>query len=326
MYGQAAHVVAHSAGGPRSDANFPAGQLDKYENLVLLCGNHHTIVDKQPNTYSVDDLKTWKSEHEAWVRQKTSPDKYEPLKWQVILQEDSPQINEQDALRSLQPDTHDQVLHLNDRFENENWTLIAQRQEERIRILLDTVQPKDRRFVVYSLTRIPLAMHLGFILNDKCKVVPFQFHRTSGKWDWPDNTEWQSDFNIIDCHEMKATGSGPVAVRISLSATVTEEQVLQALPTAIGQVSLSVHTPSVDWLRSRNQIEELTVKYRECFQLISQRFGSRCNGVHVFYAGPTGGAINFGRSINLRMSPPVTTYEYDRNASTVYRPALTFGE
>lgn len=326
IYGQAAHVVAHSSIGPRNDASFPQEQLDKYENLALLCGNHHTIVDKQPNTYTVDDLRSWKSEHESWVKQKTSPDKYEPLKWQVIIQEDSPQINEGDVLRVLHPDVHDQVLHLNEKFENENWIQIAKSQEEKVQNLLNSVQPKDRRFVVYSLTRIPLAMHLGFILNDKCRVVPFQFHRTNGKWEWPDNTNWEPDFNAIDCRELKTIGNGPVVFRISLSAKVTEDHFRQILPSAIGDVSLSVSEPSVEWLRSRDQVEALTVKYRECFQLIAQRFGPRCNGIHVFFAGPTGGAINLGRSINLRMSPSVTTYEYNSNSTPTYRPALTFGE
>src|SRR5262245_9385553 len=71
IFGQAAHVVAHSSKGPRANPNFPADQLDKYENLVLLCGNHHTIVDKQANTYTVEDMQSWKAEHEGWVRIKT---------------------------------------------------------------------------------------------------------------------------------------------------------------------------------------------------------------------------------------------------------------
>lgn len=70
VHGKIAHIVAHSAGGPRADATFSPPQLDSYENWVLLCGRHHDIVDGQPNTYTVSDLRTWKTKHEAWVRER----------------------------------------------------------------------------------------------------------------------------------------------------------------------------------------------------------------------------------------------------------------
>jgi hypothetical protein len=67
VLGFVAHIVAHSDDGPRGDASFPAALRDKYDNLVLLCGHHHTLVDKQPNTYSVDDLRRWKRQTESRV-------------------------------------------------------------------------------------------------------------------------------------------------------------------------------------------------------------------------------------------------------------------
>jgi hypothetical protein len=67
--GEMAHIVAHSPAvvAPRADATFDAALRDAYENLVLLCDTHHSQVDKQPNTYTVDDLRRWKREHERWV-------------------------------------------------------------------------------------------------------------------------------------------------------------------------------------------------------------------------------------------------------------------
>jgi hypothetical protein len=37
-------------------------------NLILLCGTHHDVVDVQPNTYTIDALRSWKADHLAWVR------------------------------------------------------------------------------------------------------------------------------------------------------------------------------------------------------------------------------------------------------------------
>lgn len=68
--GEQAHIVAHSNIGPRADPNYPEDKRATYENLILLCPTHHTLVDKQPNTFTVADLRSWKANHEQWIRGK----------------------------------------------------------------------------------------------------------------------------------------------------------------------------------------------------------------------------------------------------------------
>lgn len=65
--GYAAHIVAHSLDGPRGEGELPIEDRDAYENMILLCGDCHRMIDGQPNTYTVAMLKKWKNEHEAWV-------------------------------------------------------------------------------------------------------------------------------------------------------------------------------------------------------------------------------------------------------------------
>ncbi len=66
--GKIAHIVGHSANGPRGDSTYPKEKLDTYENWILLCPTCHDKVDVQSNTYTIDDLRKIKSEHELWVR------------------------------------------------------------------------------------------------------------------------------------------------------------------------------------------------------------------------------------------------------------------
>jgi hypothetical protein len=67
IIGKVAHMVGFSADGPRGDPSFPTSDLNRYPNLILLCGNHHDLVDGQPNSYTVDDLRQMKLAHESWV-------------------------------------------------------------------------------------------------------------------------------------------------------------------------------------------------------------------------------------------------------------------
>lgn len=45
LVGEIAHIVAQSQGGPRGNAKVLGGNIDAYENLILLC---HELVDQLP--------------------------------------------------------------------------------------------------------------------------------------------------------------------------------------------------------------------------------------------------------------------------------------
>ncbi|MBX9659368.1 MAG: hypothetical protein K2X00_12435 [Nitrospiraceae bacterium] len=68
IVGEIAHINAYGVNGPRANPSIQPADVNKYPNLVLLCPTHHTVVDKQHNTYTAGDLIAWKTNHETWVR------------------------------------------------------------------------------------------------------------------------------------------------------------------------------------------------------------------------------------------------------------------
>ena len=68
MVGQIAHIIAHSSQGPRADPALLERERDRYDNLILLCATHHALVDGQANTYTIQQLRQWKADHEQWVQ------------------------------------------------------------------------------------------------------------------------------------------------------------------------------------------------------------------------------------------------------------------
>lgn len=70
--GEIAHIVADSRQGPRGISTMSDEDRDKHTNLVLLCGDHHKIIDSQPRTYSVSVLHRIKEDHENRIRRATS--------------------------------------------------------------------------------------------------------------------------------------------------------------------------------------------------------------------------------------------------------------
>lgn len=68
LIGEECHIVARKASFTRGNSPLSTEQRDKYNNLILLCRNHHKVVDSTDDPYSVDVLKAMKSTHEEWVR------------------------------------------------------------------------------------------------------------------------------------------------------------------------------------------------------------------------------------------------------------------
>lgn len=207
------------------------------------------------------------------------------------------------------------------------WTDAAQQQQHMVREVLEKGRELVPRFSVFSLAPIPLAVHLGFLLSDRVEVNHFQFDRNEKTWKWPKGKQAKADTEILTSGLPESVISEPVEVSlaISLSAPVAEVDVREAAPNCAAYINISVEVPDVMWLRSPKQLQKLTQVLRHTLATIRARI-PRCLSVHVFYAGPTGGAIILGQTINPRMNPPVHIYQYSQQASPRYQHALTLTE
>lgn len=61
------HIEAASKNGPRYNRNMTDDDRRHFENLILLCDEHHSIIDNPDNEiqYPVEMLKKWKRNHES---------------------------------------------------------------------------------------------------------------------------------------------------------------------------------------------------------------------------------------------------------------------
>lgn len=70
--GEMAHICGENPGSNRYDASLSSQQKNDYTNLILLCPNHHTLIDKTENEerFPVALLHEMKQAHEAEILQK----------------------------------------------------------------------------------------------------------------------------------------------------------------------------------------------------------------------------------------------------------------
>jgi hypothetical protein len=83
VVGEECHIVGRRPDGPRGGEE-AVGDLDRYENLILLCASDHAVIDGQPQTWTVERLRQTKAEHERWVAARLSKQRAAPeMLWQT---------------------------------------------------------------------------------------------------------------------------------------------------------------------------------------------------------------------------------------------------
>ena len=94
--GEAAHIAGEKSDAARYDATMTDEQRNHYNNLIYLCGDHHTQIDKQEDEFSVSRLHKVKAQHERAVREAMAeafanvgfPELEEATQWIMQIQPD----------------------------------------------------------------------------------------------------------------------------------------------------------------------------------------------------------------------------------------------
>lgn len=75
-FGEMAHVIAASSEGPRGDKLADEESLKAWDNIILLCANCHTSVDKSEADYPVETLRAWKNQRQVEVEKAVGVSKF----------------------------------------------------------------------------------------------------------------------------------------------------------------------------------------------------------------------------------------------------------
>lgn len=66
--GEQAHIVGEKVDSPRGHSPLSPDERNRYHNLILLCPNRHTEIDKNAADYPVERLHQLKTDLELWVQ------------------------------------------------------------------------------------------------------------------------------------------------------------------------------------------------------------------------------------------------------------------
>lgn len=321
-FGQAAHIVAFSEGGPRGGINRPeALGINNAHNLMMLCPEDHKLIDDRPHEYSVDMLREWKQIHEDRIRLVSGlgPDlrtTVVQLKTNVAGQAvgiPAPQIYEA-VVPHYPTDTKGIVIDLTSiPGEGDDFYSVATRRIRRdvTNLFAEGMEVLETRHIsLFALAPIPLLMFLGNALGNKVQVDLYQRHRDTEDWIWKTT-------GIPARHEIRTFSEGSDSSRVALIMSLSGSVAREKLPSSIDEtftiyeIALASSEPSLTYLQRRADLNDFANVYREAFaQIRAKHQGLR--EIHVFAAIPAPVAVACGRELLPKVDPVLLVYDFDK--------------
>lgn len=323
VIGDIAHVVAAAGLGPRANTKLKPAARDEYDNLMVLCKNCHTRVDRQPGTYTVAKLLDIKCAHEAWVRASLPERGQSRTGWKCLMFQGDQPLDTQTIAAALAPDYPEGAIKkFSTPSDPADWGAVNTEIVRLVQKLLKGgADVFETRIAVFSIAPVSACISLGYHFTSRPNIKVFQHDRDGKTWQWPSNSSSLSDDLLV--HEsFGAATNDDVTFIFHLSATVAEQDLLDANIPTRSRVDFRIPTATVSWLKHPDQISRAVVKIREAMEHAKSRV-PHAKRWHVAYAGPAPLAVALGQTINPTMFPAVQLYEFRSHSNPRYQPSIS---
>lgn len=316
-----AHIVASDPNGPRGDAVRSHQLSDKLENLMLMCADHHKLIDADENVkeFPEDRLLQMKARHEQLIA----------LQCDLIYKEPSEMVFLQSPIKGYLPakiDAHQCAeavmpskrvisirgqriaVEVEGNYRSTSYWESALKVLERKFILKVSAileEEANAHFSVFPIAPIPLIIKLGYMMGDKHRADIFQFSRDRDSWKWC-SQELTNSFTV----KKQLIRDG---VRVALVISLTDD-------IALSRVT-DVYDADVLYIIRANHFGEDCIKSPEDLSAFWHVYQSSCNDIKnkypqvseigVFPAMPVSAAFEVGRRYMPGVYPSFRIFDED---------------
>lgn len=322
-FGFIAHIVADAPDGPRGDAELSHLLADDPGNLMLLCHVHHKAIDVElVDDYSVDRLLRIKADHERRVSIRTGvlPERASHVvRYGANVGQHRRTMPYREIARAMMPDRHpvngretiDLSLHgsVIEDDEQAYWALEAanlrRQMSHRVRERIEVGEIDHMS--VFAFAPQPLLILLGSLLGDITPADVYQLHREPAGWAWP---EGGSEMPLI-ATSPAVLRKGPVALKIALSADLSDARVKAVLGDDVDIWTLTTLKPNNDILKRK---EDLSAFRTELRLLLNRIKADRPDAdvINILPAMPVSVAVEVGRAWMPKADLPLDVWDENR--------------
>lgn len=324
-----AHIVADSPNGPRGDSDLSGALKDKFSNIMLLCDEHHRLIDKVDVAgHPVERLREFKRLHEERIERLTHMQDYvrtELVRFSARIKDRSALVTFDQAQEALAPvryaaseqgirlDLTDLVLNEDD---DEYWASARIAIDRRLEVALEGgVGPTGQQLShlsIFALAPIPLLIYFGKRLGDMYPADVYQCHRNPETWSWQDDDSPGFNYTLLGPMFPNAV-SDRIAICLSLSGTIHMSEVEHAVGSQLPTYTLTIAEPRRDFLRAKAQLELFRVEWVQLLTKVREQYGPESE-IHLFPAVPNSVAVEMGRVMLPKADPKIVVYDHDRNS------------
>lgn len=302
-----AHIIADQPDGPRGDKILSPLLRSAISNLMLLCDEHHRLIDKVKEAeHSVERLTEMKRLHEQRINSVVylAPDRrtHILLYGANVGQHGSP-LTYKEASNSVlsakrYPVYHQSIdLGISNSIHTDDMKDYWSQQIEQLTISFSQKvaslkgSHEVQHFSVFGLAPMPLLIKLGTLFSDIYDIDVYQRHREPVSWEWQSSQENYGGF--FQLHPPPHFNGLP-ALNISLSATITNDRISSVLGKESSVWTLTHQKPHNDFLKSKELLSQLRVIMRSSLDTIKKHHGQN-TPLSIFPAMPVSASIEFGR-------------------------------
>ena len=230
-----AHIIADSPDGPRGDKVLSDLLNADLSNLMLMCDEHHRLIDRHDvEGHPVERLREMKLRHETRIELLSgigTERQSHVLLYGANIGAHSSHLSLKDAAEAMVPEHYPaearpiELSLLNSSatdLDAKYWDLERDHLRRMVAKLVSPrlAQRELRHISIFALAPQPLLMLLGYLLSDIPTADAYQRHREPPGWKWKDETDVEA-FTLYEPDQF----SGPPALVLSLSATITDSRV-----------------------------------------------------------------------------------------------------
>ncbi len=315
-----AHIIADSPSGPRGDAALSTALKCDIENLMLLCDQHHRLIDKEDvSGHPTDRLRRMKTAHEKRVEIVTGIDQLRQshiLLYGANVGAHSSPISYHKATWAMLPDRYPaettplSLGMVNSSYQDDQIDFWAIESNHLRNMVSQIITPRLRQgslqhISIFAVAPQPLLILLGYLLSDLPAAEVYQLHREPPDWRWQDHPK---EFRYVV--QEPSSHTGVPALVLSLSGTITDERIKSVLGNDADLWIVTIQDPNNDFLKSREQTKAFRQHIRILLDKIKARHGQRTT-LHVFPAMPVALAVELGRIIMPKADLPIRIYDHN---------------
>jgi SMODS-associated and fused to various effectors sensor domain len=328
-FGQQAHVVAFKTRGPRGTEENRPTDINGFDNLMLLCGQCHRLIDEEePEKYPVGVLKKFKADHEERIYILTGMAKNRdtiPLVMKAQIAGRTMEISDSEMQSATAPN----VIRIRDKididlstipdFPSEGFNLAAsaaidQKIDELARV--QALPGSARRVSVFGLASIPLLAYLGAKLSDKWVVDLYQRHRNSDEpWVWREG-EGTAEFTTA----CLVNEPGEVSLLVNVSGKNGISTIRGKVPHgAVYELIVSGQDPAPSVIKTKADLSRFGSELVRAYATIRVQH-AEARSIHILAALPAPAAIQLGLMRLPKVDPVFLIYDKDTRSGGLTDP------